>query len=94
MSMLKLPCELLMLIGRQLECKDLNALLQCHSYLYNSLTEYLYYCNVHHHGASALFWAATPGSKVTLQHLLDVGANVRWESRYWACSKLDIGQKA
>ncbi|ODM20942.1 hypothetical protein SI65_03995 [Aspergillus cristatus] len=87
MAMLKLPYELLMLIARQLESKDLNALLQCHPYLYHSLNNYLYYYNVHHHDASALFWATTAGSDVTLQRLLDAGANVRWELRYWACSK-------
>lgn len=86
MAMLKLPYELLMLIARRLGSNDLNALLKCHPHLYKSLNDYLYYHNVHHHDASALFWAATSGSEVTLQRLLDAGANVRWESQYWACS--------
>lgn len=86
MSILKLPPELLMSIAKASECRDLNALLQCHSYLYNTLNEYLYQRNVQQHGTSAMYWAASSGSHGTLQHLLDVGANVQWESEYLACS--------
>lgn len=86
MSILKLPPELLLSIARSLESADLNALLQCHSYLYKTLNDDLYRLNVQHHDASALYWAASSGSDNTLQRLLDAGANVLWESPYIACS--------
>ncbi|CRL21319.1 Ankyrin repeat-containing domain [Penicillium camemberti] len=86
MSILKLPPELLMSIAEALECRDLNMLLQCHSYLYKTLNDSLYQLNVQHHDASALYWAASSGSDKTLQRLLDAGANVQWESPYFACS--------
>lgn len=76
MAMLKLPYELLMFIARQLEFKDLKALLQCHPYLYHSLNNYLYYYNVHHHDTSALFWATTASSDVTIKRLLDAEAKL------------------
>ena len=75
-----------MSIAKAPECRDLNALLQSHSYLYNTLNDYLYQRNVQQHDASALYWAASSGSHGTLQHLLDAGANVQWESQYLACS--------
>lgn len=86
MSILELPAELLISIVEASECRDLNALLQCHSYLYNRLNDYLYQLNVQQHDASALYWAASSGSDRTLQHLLDAGANVQWESQYLAFS--------
>jgi hypothetical protein len=85
MSILKLPSELLMSIAESLESRDLNALLRCHSYLYKALNDYLYRLNVQH-DAPALYWAASSGSDNTLQRLLDAGANVLWDSPYFACS--------
>lgn len=86
MSILNLPPELLMTIAESLECRDLNALLQCHCCLYKTLNDSLYRLNVQHHDASALYWAASFGSDSTLQRLLDAGANIQWESPYFACS--------
>ncbi|OGE55450.1 hypothetical protein PENARI_c004G01291 [Penicillium arizonense] len=86
MPIFKLPPELLISIAEVLECRDLNGLLQCHSYLYTTLNNSLYQLNVQHHGASALYWAASSGSDRTLQRLLDAGANIQWESPYFACS--------
>lgn len=86
MSLLKLPYELLMEIARLLECRDLNTLVRCHPFFYNTFNDDLYKCNVQYHNASALFWAASTGSESTLQRLLGAGANVQWESQYLACS--------
>lgn len=86
MALLKLPYELRMEIARALECRDLNTLVQCHPFLYNTFNDDLYKRNVQHHNTSALFWAASTGSESTLQRLLDAGANVQWESQYLACS--------
>ncbi|CAI7571837.1 unnamed protein product [Penicillium glandicola] len=93
MSILKLPAELLINIAKALECRDLNALLQCHSYLYNTLNNYLYQLNVQKHDASALYWAASSGSDNTLQRLLEAGANVQWESQYLARSVQKCGTR-
>ncbi|CAG8907915.1 unnamed protein product [Penicillium egyptiacum] len=93
MSILKLPPELLISIAEASECRDLNALLQCHSYLYSTLNNYLYQLNVQQHDASALYWAASSGSDSTLQHLLDAGANVQWDSQYLACSVQKSGTR-
>ncbi|KAJ5226626.1 uncharacterized protein N7469_006632 [Penicillium citrinum] len=87
MSIVWLPSELLMLIAHQLDHRDLNALLQAHSSFHQALNDYLYYCNVQYDNSSALFWAATHGSLKTVQHLLDAGANVRWNSDYWKMSR-------
>ncbi|MBZ6374535.1 MAG: ankyrin repeat domain-containing protein [Kocuria palustris] len=75
-----------MSIAESLESRDLNALLRCHSYLFKTLNDYLYRLNVQHHDASALYWAASSGSDNTLQRLLHAGANVLWDSPYFACS--------
>ncbi|KAK5788213.1 hypothetical protein VI817_009171 [Penicillium citrinum] len=87
MSILSLPSGILMQIAHQLARRDLNALLRAHSSLYRAFNDYLYYCNVHHDGCSALLWAATYGSPKTLRRLLDAGANVRWKPDYWKCSR-------
>lgn len=93
MSFLKLPHELLVGIASFLDCPDLNRLVQCHYILYNSLNDHLYRCNVQHHDASALFWAASAGSESTLQRLLDAGANVQWESEYLTRSQPYVGTR-
>ncbi|KAJ5903112.1 hypothetical protein N7504_005495 [Penicillium tannophilum] len=85
MSILVLPNELRMLIAHQLLCNDLNALVQCHPSLYNSLIDYLYQRNKQNH--KALLSAARTGSKGAIQRFLDAGANVCRQSRYWSCSK-------
>ncbi|KAJ5094422.1 hypothetical protein N7456_010283 [Penicillium angulare] len=84
MSILKLPPELLTQIREDLDCSDLNFFLQCHSYLYKILNNFLYQSNIHN--TSALCWAAAHGSESTLQHFIDAGANVQWESEYFAYS--------
>lgn len=73
-----------MQIGKDVDCSDLNHLLQCHSYLYKILNNLLYKRNIHN--ASALCWAAAQGSESTLKYLIDAGANVQWESQYFAYS--------
>ncbi|KAL4919603.1 hypothetical protein BDW62DRAFT_178711 [Aspergillus aurantiobrunneus] len=60
-----------MLIARQLERSDLNALLQIHSILYHQLNDYLYHCNVQYDDSTAMFWAARSGSEKTIQRLLN-----------------------
>ncbi|OQD62352.1 hypothetical protein PENPOL_c012G02351 [Penicillium polonicum] len=93
MSMLKLPPELLIQIGTHLECSDLNHLLECHSYLSKILNKPLYQRNVQEHDASALLWAASKGSESTLQYLIEAGANVQYESQYFACSIQSEGSR-
>lgn len=91
--MLKLPPELLIQIGTHLECSDLNHLLECHSYLFKILNKPLYQRNVQEHDASALLWAASKGSESTLQYLIEAGANVQYESQYFACSIQSEGSR-
>lgn len=94
MSLLELPYELLISIVRTLDCRDLNMLVQCHSSLYNTLSNDPYKRNVQDHNASALFWAASNGSETTLQLLLDdAGANIEWGSPYLACSIPNVGTR-
>ncbi|KAJ5403894.1 Ankyrin repeat protein [Penicillium cosmopolitanum] len=90
MSILLLPNELLMLIAYQLECKDLNALIQTNLSLYRRLNRYLYYWNVGRNGFSGLVWAAKVGSVSTLQWFLAVGAGLDLESSYWAFTKRSL----
>jgi ankyrin repeat protein len=87
MSILALPHELLTLITKELDARDLNALLQSHSFLYHSLNDYLYSWNVEQDGNTALLWAAKHGSEVTIQRFLNIGVDVRWKSRYWSCTR-------
>ncbi|CAG8321610.1 unnamed protein product [Penicillium salamii] len=93
MSMLKLPPELLIQIGANLECSDLNHLLECHSYLWRILNKPLYERNVQEHDASALLWAASKGSESTLQYLIEAGADIQHESQYLACSIQSEGSR-
>ncbi|KAJ5980242.1 hypothetical protein N7481_007540 [Penicillium waksmanii] len=82
MSLLSLPAEILLLITSDLQPHDLNALIQSHPYPHLALNSSLYYENVHNHNASALFWSASHGYIKTLEHLLNAGANVLWDSTY------------
>ncbi|KAJ5975094.1 hypothetical protein N7481_008801 [Penicillium waksmanii] len=84
MSILKVPPELLIQIGKDVECPDLNRFLRCHSHLYGILNNLLFQRNIHN--TSALCWAAAQGSESTFRHFIDAGANVQWESQYLAHS--------
>lgn len=86
MSLLQLPPELLTLIIQDLSDHDLNAVVKCHPALYHALNGYLYARGVKHNEGSALWWAANHGSSGTIQHLIDAGANLCWESNYWSRS--------
>ncbi|KAL4995655.1 hypothetical protein BDV10DRAFT_187882 [Aspergillus recurvatus] len=77
MSLQALPHELLTIIAKEPVVKDMNALLQSSSFLYDSLNPYFYACNVKQHSESALISAAKHGSEGTLQRFPDAGANIR-----------------
>ncbi|KAF7139673.1 hypothetical protein CNMCM5793_007324 [Aspergillus hiratsukae] len=86
-AILALPHELLTLIAKELDARDLNALLQSHSFPYHCLNNYLYSWNAEQHGHAALIWAAKHGSEETVQRFLNIGVNVGWRSRYWSCTR-------
>ncbi|KAB8276259.1 ankyrin repeat-containing domain protein [Aspergillus minisclerotigenes] len=62
MNLLDLPTELLLLIIRNLVSdKDISAFVRTNSFLYDSLSNYLYQNNALRHNGSALLWAAEHG---------------------------------
>ncbi|KAJ5537172.1 hypothetical protein N7513_010358 [Penicillium frequentans] len=82
MSLISLPLDVLLPITHYLRPNEINALLQSHSRLYRALNDEFYFDHVRNHDASAIFWAASTGSMVTLQRLIDAGANIQRDPAY------------
>ncbi|KAK6820333.1 hypothetical protein RU639_007476 [Aspergillus parasiticus] len=84
MSLLGLPTELLLLIIRNLVSdKDISAFVQINSFLYDSLSDYLYQNNALRHNGSALLWAAEHGVPQAALRSLRNGGHI--ERRTLSC---------
>ena len=84
MSLLDLPLDLLYCIVYQLDVeKDINAFLQASLRLYRCFNKHLYCFNIERSRSSALLWAAEQGRIGTVQKMIDYGADIHTEERYY-----------
>lgn len=88
MSMLRLPNELILELGSQLEReRDINALARANRRLFGCLNQLLYSRNIHQFNSSALVWAAAGNNEQTLNRALGFGAQAIGEALTVAASE-------
>ncbi|KAF2688109.1 hypothetical protein K458DRAFT_401501 [Lentithecium fluviatile CBS 122367] len=86
-SLLDLPNELIVLVGEALpHPRDINNLLRTNRRISQLLGKVLLLQNIHHHGSSALLWAAEHNDLDLATYLIVLGADVETSPHTVYCS--------